>query len=152
MRWLDVTIDSMDLSLSKLWEIVRDREAWHAAIQGGFRKSDLTEILNNRQHCMVCTPRGVTGGEWELQVWQEDRPASHTAQGKGRQWPTGSRSKEQHRLRQVPRNLNLEKQTFSRTLKQRTRINGMVRSKRCQSLKNLKDLTLLSGWDWEQYY
>ena len=53
MRCLDDIIDSVDMNLGKLWEIVRDREAWRAAVHG-VSKSRTRQQLNNKRRRMIC--------------------------------------------------------------------------------------------------
>ena len=58
MRWLDGVINSVDMSLSKLWDIVKDREAWHATVHGVSKTrtqfSDWTTITTSRS-CYCCS-------------------------------------------------------------------------------------------------
>ena len=72
MRWLDGLIDLMDMCLSKLPEIVKDRETWRAAVHGGHKESDMTELLKNNNLAEISDENGDVGnGMKSLAVFQK---------------------------------------------------------------------------------
>ena len=88
MRWLDGITNSMDMSLSKLWELVMDREAWHAAVHGVAKGqtwlSDWTELNWKSQsvsHSVVSNSLSPHGMQPARLLYPWDFPGKNTGVG-----------------------------------------------------------------------
>ena len=71
MRWLDGITNAMDINLGKLWKMVRDKEAWYAAVRG-VAESDTTGLLNNFPIGQMVRNLPALWETWVQSVVQED--------------------------------------------------------------------------------